>query len=135
MRLLVIKNARAVKLKPGAVQERSSVKIMAATKRRRRRNQATGDFPVGEYVPVEAVKINGDGTLNVVMEDSQLMDVLSTENRRRHNPHGRRNITAGFYDEDGIFHPIRASRDYDSARAGDRPRATKSKSKTKRRKR
>lgn len=35
---------------------------------------------------------------------------------------GRRilkNITAGFYDEEGEFHPIRASRDYDPGRVGE----------------
>lgn len=30
-----------------------------------------------------------------------------------------RNIKAGFYDEEGIFHPIRASSDYSPSRAGD----------------
>lgn len=31
----------------------------------------------------------------------------------------KRNVAAGFYDEDGYFHPIRASFDYDSHRAGE----------------
>lgn len=31
----------------------------------------------------------------------------------------RKNIAAGFYDEDGYFHPIRASYDYSPKRAGD----------------
>jgi len=30
-----------------------------------------------------------------------------------------RNIAAGFYDADGVFHPIRASFDYSSKRAGE----------------
>jgi hypothetical protein len=33
-----------------------------------------------------------------------------------------KNIKAGFYDQEGIFHPIRASSDYDQARAGEGPR-------------
>jgi hypothetical protein len=33
-----------------------------------------------------------------------------------------RNIMAGFYDEEGIFHPIRASADYDPSRVGEGPR-------------
>lgn len=37
-----------------------------------------------------------------------------------------RNIAAGFHDEEGIFHPIRASFDYDPSRAGER-RAPKKK--------
>jgi hypothetical protein len=31
----------------------------------------------------------------------------------------QRNVAAGFYDEDGYFHPIRASFDYDRKRGGD----------------
>lgn len=43
-----------------------------------------------------------------------------------------RNIMAGFYDEDGEFHPIRASSDYDPSRAGDsRPKRTKRKTRRK----
>lgn len=33
----------------------------------------------------------------------------------------KRNIAAGFRDEEGIFHPIRASYDYSGSRAGDPP--------------
>lgn len=31
----------------------------------------------------------------------------------------RPNVAAGFYDEDGIFHPIRTSYDYSRSRAGE----------------
>ena len=31
-----------------------------------------------------------------------------------------RNIAAGFYDEEGVFHPIRASRDYSPGRVGEK---------------
>lgn len=52
---------------------------------------------------------------------------------------GRRylkNIAAGFYDEDGIFHPIRASYDYSPGRAGEaRRRRPKAKKRTKTRRR
>jgi len=43
---------------------------------------------------------------------------------RQQNPgkKGRKNIAAGFYDEDGEFHPIRASYDYSPARAGEKPK-------------
>jgi hypothetical protein len=48
--------------------------------------------------------------------------------RRRTAKRSTRNIKAGFYDEEGIFHPIRASADYDGRRAGDRrPKARKAK--------
>lgn len=39
---------------------------------------------------------------------------------RRVNPRRRRNIAAGFHDEDGYFHPIRASHDYSPQRAGEK---------------
>lgn len=43
-----------------------------------------------------------------------------------------RNIAAGFYDEDGVFHPIRASYDYSPSRAGEkRRRAPKRRAKRK----
>jgi hypothetical protein len=35
---------------------------------------------------------------------------------------GRNNVAAGFVDEEGIFHPIRASYDYDRGRGGDAKR-------------
>lgn len=47
----------------------------------------------------------------------------------RFTPAKRRNIAAGFHDEEGIFHPIRASFDYDPSRGGDRPRKGKRKKK------
>ncbi|MBF6570482.1 MAG: hypothetical protein IVW54_16570 [Candidatus Binataceae bacterium] len=45
----------------------------------------------------------------------------------------RRNIAAGFHDEEGQFHPIRASFDYDPGRAGEsrRPRKKKAAAKKK----
>jgi hypothetical protein len=39
--------------------------------------------------------------------------------KARSNPARSRNVAAGFYDEDGYFHPIRASFDYDRRRGGD----------------
>ena len=41
---------------------------------------------------------------------------ISPRNLKR-NP---RNVAAGFYDEEGIFHPIRASHDYKPRRAGEK---------------
>lgn len=45
------------------------------------------------------------------------IDFLRTRSVSKHKP--RKNIFAGFYDEDGIFHPIRASADYSASRAGE----------------
>ena len=45
-----------------------------------------------------------------------------------------RNIAAGFYDDEGIFHPLRASYDYSAKRAGEGGRK-RSKAKPKRRRR
>lgn len=41
----------------------------------------------------------------------------------------RRNIAAGFYDEDGYFHPIRASYDYSPSRAVEGRKRAKAKRK------
>lgn len=44
-----------------------------------------------------------------------------------------RNIAAGFYDEDGTFHPIRASYDYSPRRVGEKRRASKKKKRKRKR--
>lgn len=46
-------------------------------------------------------------------------------------PAKRKNIAAGFHDDEGIFHPIRASYDYDPRRGGDPVRKGKRKAKRK----
>jgi hypothetical protein len=46
-------------------------------------------------------------------------------NRFRSAPRRMRNVAAGFVDEDGIFHPLRASFDYSASRAGEGRRGTK----------
>lgn len=53
------------------------------------------------------------------------MRELLTRAKRFANPR-KRNVAAGFVDEDGIFHPIRASFDYNRGRAGEgRPKTAK----------
>lgn len=57
---------------------------------------------------------------------------------RAANAAGRRylrNIAAGFYDSEGIFHPIRASHDYQPYRVGERGPRRKAKRKAARRRR
>ena len=53
----------------------------------RRRNQGAAEgaeFPVGEVVDVEAIRINSDGTLDVFIEDAEIPpSVALSENRRR----------------------------------------------------
>ena len=88
---------------------------------KRRRNQ--GEVPYEEWIPAHAVKFNEDGSTSLMTEPQH------NRGRRR-----RRNVAAGFYDEEGIFHPIRASFDYSRSRAGERP-ARKKKAKAKRRRR
>lgn len=46
-------------------------------------------------------------------------------------PAKRKNIAAGFHDEEGQFHPIRASFDYDPSRGGDKARKGKPRKKAK----
>ena len=73
------------------------------------------------------VRRNPDGTVSIA----------GIGKRAKHNPSKRKvrrrvgkaltkyvrqntkNVAAGFYDEDGIFHPIRASYDYNRKRAGE----------------
>ena len=90
---------------------------------RRRRNPLPQgqELPYGEWVPSHAVKFNSDGTVDVMTE--------SQHNR------GRRNVAAGFVDEDGTFHPIRSSFDYDPSRVGERAKKRKKKVAKKRRRR
>jgi len=55
-----------------------------------------------------------------------VIEVQRTVKRKtRTNQSRRRNIAAGYYDEDGYFHPIRASYDYDKSRAGESSRKRK----------
>lgn len=46
--------------------------------------------------------------------------------RGRFVPGTRKNVAEGFYDKSGVFHPIRASSDYDPSR-GDAERKTRKK--------
>jgi hypothetical protein len=79
-------------------------------------------MPKGKWVKVTKAKINPNGSVSLMVPKSSL----------KKNPK-RRNIAAGFYDEDGYFHPIRASYDYSPSRAGDKPaKRAKAKAKKKR---
>ena len=55
--------------------------------RRVRRNQEEGaDFPIGQIVDVDQIRINEDGTLDVFIEDKEIpAAVTASENRRRAN--------------------------------------------------
>ena len=77
-------------------------------------------IPKGKWVKATKVKYNRNGTVSVMVPGSSL----------KRNPK-RKNVAAGFVDEDGVFHPIRASYDYKPTRAGDKP---KRKAATKKRK-
>lgn len=81
----------------------------------------------GQWIPAKAVRISNTGKVEIY------------RNRSR-----RRNVAAGFYEEEtGIFHPIRASYDYSRRAAGEKPikkrkakgrkRATKKRATAKRR--
>lgn len=76
-------------------------------------NKLKAPIPVGKWVKATKVKLNKNGTVSAVVPQSSL----------KKNPVKRRNIAAGFYDEDGYFHPIRASHDYSGSRVGDKGKA------------
>jgi len=83
-------------------------------------------IPRGKFIPVSAVRINRNGTVDV--------KVSGATARKLQNPKPkRRNVAAGFYDEDGYFHPIRASYDYNAGRVGEKGKAKKRKPATKKR--
>lgn len=88
----------------------------------KRKNARVPKPPYGKWIRAKAVKFNRSGTVQV--------KALSNPTKRRK----RRNVAAGFYDEDGYFHPIRASYDYSRSRAGEgtRKATTKKKTRTKR---
>lgn len=73
-----------------ATRKKRSIKLSKRNVRRVRRNQGEiegADFPVGEVVDVEAIRINSDGTLDVFVEDVQIPEsVALSENRRRNKP-------------------------------------------------
>lgn len=59
----------------------------------------------GEWVPAKAVRITNSGKVEIYRNSGR-----------------RRNVAAGFYEEEtGIFHPIRASYDYSRRAAGEKP--------------
>ena len=67
-------------------------------------------LPKGKFFKVDKAKINRDGSVTLAIPDSVM---------RRANPRRSRNVAQGFFDQSGIFHPIRASADYDESRGGD----------------
>jgi hypothetical protein len=79
-------------------------------------------FPRGKFVKVSAIRISKSGKVDIKVPASTAKKLM--------NPKGkRRNVAAGFYDEDGYFHPIRASFDYSGSRAGDKPKKKAAKKK------
>lgn len=50
-----------------------------------------------------------------------------TNSGRSKQAYHKRNVAAGFYDEDGIFHPMRASYDYDPKRVGEKGKSKRRK--------
>jgi hypothetical protein len=72
-----------------------------------RRNPSYDELPYDEWIPAHAIMFNDDGTISVMTEADGSV-------------HTMHNVAAGFYDEDGYFHPIRASYDYDASRVGER---------------
>lgn len=65
--------------------------IKRRARKTRRNPEMAEEFPIGEYVPVEAVKVNEDGTINVVIKDSQMDLIIEQENRHRARMNPRRN--------------------------------------------
>jgi hypothetical protein len=61
------------------------------SKPRKRRNQApSGSLPVGKFIPVEAIRCNEDGTVNVIIRDENIPTALNrkrnTKKKAAHRP-------------------------------------------------
>lgn len=83
-------------------------------------------IPRGKFIPVQAIRIGRNGKIDVKVSGATARKLSNPKGRKK-----RRNIAAGFYDEDGYFHPIRASYDYSLGRAGDKPRKAAKKKRAK----
>lgn len=96
------------KIMVSAAEARGARKLLSALKRKR-------------LVP-KAVRLEGqrrNPTYASFMRQGR-------KRKKKAKPPRRRNVAAGFYDEDGIFHPIRASYDYNRARTHEgRPKTAK----------
>lgn len=56
---------------------------------------------------------------------SELGQRKAARHEKRHERKSKRNVSEGFYDASGVFHPIRSSADYSPAAAGESGRAPK----------
>ena len=90
-----------------------------------RRTKKASPIPVGKWVKANKVKLNKNGTVDAIVPQSSLKKTAK-------NPKRKKNVAAGFFDEDGYFHPIRASYDYKPGRVGEKSKAKKKKATKKR---
>lgn len=83
---------------------------------------ATLPIKTGKWVKATKVKVSKSGKIQLMVPGSSL----------KKNPRSKRkNVAAGFYDEDGYFHPLRASFDYSASRAGEKAKRKPAKKKRK----
>ena len=57
-------------------------------------------IPRGKFIPVQAIRIGRNGKIDVKVSGATARKLSNPKGRKK-----RRNIAAGFYDEDGYFHP------------------------------
>ena len=91
---------------------------------------------------VKGIRLNKNGTTDIVFvpdrnarnpyynvggKEVQARSMQAALKKALKSNRRRRNVAAGFVDEEGVFHPIRASYDYSAKRAGEakKPRKTK----------
>lgn len=87
--------------------------VYVDTKYPRKKN--SGDVSMStDWVPCHAYRKLPDGTVQVLKEDEDSNIRQVNSGRRKRVP----NIAQGFW-ANGVFHPIRASEDYDPKRAGE----------------
>jgi hypothetical protein len=92
----------------------------------RRRNSGdvetvTPDMIAGETIPCSAVTVHDDGSIDIIQDDNAEIGIMRGDDEFIPLPNPRRasgrikNVAMGFY-ANGVFHPIRASSDYQTSR-------------------
>jgi len=70
---------------------------------------------LNKWINASAVRVRRSG--GQLLVDLKVRGIKALGGKPR-----RRNVAAGFYDDEGIFHPIRASYDYKRSAAGEKPK-------------
>jgi hypothetical protein len=71
-------------------KKKKTRKRVSNVRRVRRNQEDAADFPIGEIVDCDQIRINKDGTLDVFIEDKEIPSTVTAENRRRNRKPAKR---------------------------------------------